>query len=116
MASALHTMDPMADWAKDIKAPIGAAVEPQANRPDGRLAATTTVPDDQTLGKLFSIARGVVAFTGERFFRELVRNLASTLGTRYAFVAEFPGQGTRVEHFTRHSPGGDSGMARNSGT
>ncbi len=96
MASALQTMDPMADWAKNTKATIGAAVEAQADRPDDRLAVTTAIPDDLTLGKLFNIARGVVALTGERFFRELVRNLASTLGTRYAFVAEFPGQGTRV--------------------
>ena len=96
MASALQTMDPMADWTKNTKATIGAAVEPQSSRPDDRLAVTTAIPDDLTLGKLFNIARGVVALTGERFFRELVRNLASTLGTRYAFVAEFPGQGTRV--------------------
>ncbi len=48
---------------------------------------------DQALG---AIARGVASVTGEQFFRELVRNVADALGTRYAFVSEFPPEGTSV--------------------
>jgi len=56
-----------------------------------------TAPDGDALTRaLGTIARGVASVTGEQFFRELVRNVATTLGTRYAFVAEFPPGGTRV--------------------
>ncbi|MDA2911050.1 sigma 54-interacting transcriptional regulator [Nitrospiraceae bacterium AH_259_D15_M11_P09] len=42
------------------------------------------------------IVEGTASATGEEFFRSLVRNLASTLQVRHAFVSEFTGGTSRV--------------------
>ena len=45
---------------------------------------------------LRTIVEGTASVTGGDFFRSLVRNLASALRVRYAFVAEFTDVNTRV--------------------
>jgi PAS domain S-box-containing protein len=52
-------------------------------------------PATDDVAALRAIVEGTVHATGEAFFQSLVRNLATAVGTRYAFVAEFAG-GTRV--------------------
>ncbi len=47
-------------------------------------------PADE-LAVLRAIVEGTARNTGEEFFRSLVRHLATAVGTRYAFVAEFAG-------------------------
>src|SRR6516162_11217853 len=47
------------------------------------------------LTALRAIVEGTAAHTGEAYFESLVRNLATAIETRYAFVAEFAG-GTRA--------------------
>ncbi len=45
---------------------------------------------------LRTIAEGTASVTGDDFFRSLVRNLASSLQVRYAFVSEFTDVNTRI--------------------
>src|SRR6516225_2329286 len=49
----------------------------------------------EELTALRAIVEGTAAHTGEAYFESLVRHLATAVGTRYAFVAEFAG-GTRA--------------------
>src|SRR3954468_15197642 len=42
-------------------------------------------------GALRAIVEGTARHTGQEFFQSLVRHLATAVGTRYAFVAEFAG-------------------------
>jgi PAS domain S-box-containing protein len=42
---------------------------------------------------LRAIVEGTARHTGQEFFQSLVRHLAQAVGSRYAFVAEFAGQG-----------------------
>jgi PAS domain S-box-containing protein len=55
--------------------------------------------EDDALGEvsgeltaLRAIVEGTAAHTGEAYFESLVRHLATAVGTRYAFVAEFAGE------------------------
>jgi signal transduction histidine kinase len=45
---------------------------------------------------LMAIAQGTASETGDAFFRSLVKHLALTLGVRYAFVARFVANKTRL--------------------
>jgi PAS domain S-box-containing protein len=59
---------------------------------------TPTSPDAPSMDELAAlraIVEGTARHTGQEFFQSLVRHLATAVGTRYAFVAEFAG-GTRV--------------------
>jgi hypothetical protein len=59
---------------------------------------TPTNPDSPStddVAALRAIVEGTVPHTGEAYFESLVRHLATVVGTRYAFVAEFAG-GTRA--------------------
>ena len=49
--------------------------------------------DDAEVAALRAIVEGTARGTGEEFFQSLVRHLALAVGTRYAFVAEFAGEG-----------------------
>src|SRR6516164_3429549 len=65
-----------------------------------RRAAPETADDDlgevsEELTALRAIVEGTAHHTGEAYFESLVRHLATAVGTRYAFVAEFAG-GTRA--------------------
>jgi PAS domain S-box-containing protein len=51
-----------------------------------------TPPADE-LATLRALVEGTARHTGPEFFQSLVRHLAAAVGTRYAFVAEFLGQG-----------------------
>jgi len=52
---------------------------------------------DQTVDDVLrEIVAGTAAVIGDDFFRELVRRLAHTLGVKWAFVAEFAGNRSRV--------------------
>lgn len=53
--------------------------------------AIPDVPTSDELAALQAIVEGTARHTGKEFFQSLVRHLASALGTRYAFVAEFSG-------------------------
>ena len=62
--------------------------DPSADRP------TSAVPgplDPAEMRALCSIAEGTAHASGVEFFETLVKHLATALGTRYAFVAEFAG-------------------------
>jgi PAS domain S-box-containing protein len=50
---------------------------------------TADAPSTDELTALAAIVEGTSHVTGEEFFRFLVRHLATVVGTRYAFVAEF---------------------------
>ena len=52
---------------------------------------TSDAPSTDELAALAAIVEGTSHVTGEEFFRFLVRHLATAVGTRYAFVAEFAG-------------------------
>jgi GAF domain-containing protein len=52
-------------------------------------------PSNDDLVALRAILEGTARHTGQEFFQSLVRHLASAVGTRYAFVAEFL-RGTRA--------------------
>jgi PAS domain S-box-containing protein len=55
---------------------------------------TSTKPDSPStddVAALRAIVEGTAAHTGEAYFESLVRHLATAVGTRYAFVAEFAG-------------------------
>jgi PAS domain S-box-containing protein len=59
---------------------------------------TPTTPDSpstEDIAALRAIVEETANHTGEAFFQSLVRHLATAVGTRYAFVAEFGG-GTRA--------------------
>jgi PAS domain S-box-containing protein len=60
----------------------------------GQGPAATAGPDD--LDVLRAIVEGTAASTGEEFFRDLVRHLASALGVPFAAISEFAGVNTRV--------------------
>jgi PAS domain S-box-containing protein len=65
-----------------------------------RRAAPETADDalgevSEELTALRAIVEGTAHHTGEAYFESLVRHLATAVGTRYAFVAEFAG-GTRA--------------------
>jgi formate hydrogenlyase transcriptional activator len=53
---------------------------------------TPDAPWKDELTALAAIAEATCHVTGEEFFRFLVRHLATAVGTRYAFVAEFAGR------------------------
>jgi PAS domain S-box-containing protein len=62
------------------------------------MSDTTTTPGTpltEELAALRAVVEGTARQTGQEFFQSLVRHLASAVGTRYAFVAEFAG-GTRA--------------------
>jgi PAS domain S-box-containing protein len=66
--------------------------------PSGRMTYTRGNPDfpsNDDTAALRVIIEGTAHDTGEAFLQSLVRHLASAVGTRYAFVAEFAG-GTRA--------------------
>src|SRR6516162_4818315 len=73
----------------------------EASKKASRRRAGPETADDalgetsEELTALRAIVEGTAAHTGEAYFESLVRHLAAAVGTRYAFVAEFPG-GTRV--------------------
>jgi PAS domain S-box-containing protein len=46
-------------------------------------------PSTDELAALHAIVEGTARHTGQEFFQSLVRHLATSVGTRYAFVAEF---------------------------
>jgi len=52
-------------------------------------------PSNDDIAALCAIVEGTAHDTGEAFLQSLVRHLATAVGTRYAFVAEFAG-GTRA--------------------
>ena len=52
-------------------------------------------PSNDDIAALRAIVEGTAHDTGEAFLQSLVRHLATAVGTRYAFVAEFAG-GTRA--------------------
>ncbi len=52
-------------------------------------------PSTDEVAALRAIVEGTARHTGQEFFQSLVRHLATAVGTRYAFVAEFAG-GTRA--------------------
>lgn len=52
-------------------------------------------PFTDEMAALRAIVEGTARHTGQEFFQSLVRHLATAVGTRYAFVAEFAG-GTRA--------------------
>ena len=56
---------------------------------------TPDAPSTDDLTALAAIVEGTARATGQEYFRFLVRHLATAIGTRYAFVAEFAG-GTRA--------------------
>src|SRR6516165_9884372 len=57
--------------------------------------ATSDFPSTDEVAALRAIVEGTAHATGEVFFQSLVRHLATAVGARYAFVAEFAG-GTRA--------------------
>lgn len=63
---------------------------PQETPPDH----TLTSPDETTALRI--LAEGTAQATGADFFRALVRNLAAVIDVRYAFVAEFTDDRSRV--------------------
>jgi PAS domain S-box-containing protein len=76
----------------------------QTHEASKKAAARRAAPEaaDDALGEvseeltaLRAIVEGTAAHTGEAYFESLVRHLATAVGTRYAFVAEFAG-GTRA--------------------
>ncbi len=56
---------------------------------------TSSAHSIDELTALAAIVEGTARVTGQDFFRSLARQLATVIGTRYAFVAEFAG-GTRA--------------------
>ncbi|MGH7225860.1 MAG: PAS domain S-box protein, partial [Gemmataceae bacterium] len=59
------------------------------------MSDTPTTPDSPSrddVATLRAIVEGTAHSTGEAFFNSLVRHLATAVGTRYAFVAEFAGR------------------------
>ena len=50
-------------------------------------------PSAEDVAALRAIVEGTALHTGEAYFEPLVRHLATAVGTRYAFVAEFAGGG-----------------------
>jgi formate hydrogenlyase transcriptional activator len=61
---------------------------------------------DDEISALRAIVEGTARATGEAFFQSLVRHLASAIGVRYAFVAEFAGVETRVRTIAYWGPDG----------
>src|SRR6516162_5004511 len=59
------------------------------------MPTTPDTPRADDVAALRALVEGTARHTGQQFFEFLVRHLAAAVGTRYAFVAEFPG-GTRV--------------------
>ena len=73
-----------------IPDPLGAG--PRAAGGNGSPAAA--VHDD--LDILRAIVEGTAGSTGEEFFQDLVRHLASAIGVPFAAISEFAGANTRV--------------------
>ena len=48
-------------------------------------------PSTDEVAALRAIVEGTAHHSGQAFFESLVRHLATAVGTRYAFVAEFAG-------------------------
>jgi PAS domain S-box-containing protein len=69
--------------------PLGASP-----RAAGKGSTANAVPDD--LEVLRAIVEGTAGSTGEEFFKDLVRHLASALGVPFAAISEFAGVNTRV--------------------
>src|SRR6266853_510267 len=65
---------------------------PRVSRGNGEPA--TAVPDD--LDILRAVVEGTAGSTGEQFFQDLVRHLASAIGVPFAAISEFAGATTRV--------------------
>src|SRR5260370_21502846 len=65
---------------------------PRAFRGNGEPA--TAVHDD--LDILRAVVEGTAGSTGEQFFQDLVRHLASAIGVPFAAISEFAGANTRV--------------------
>src|SRR5262245_54861404 len=59
-------------------------------------------PELDEIAALRSLVEGTAGSTGEEFFRSLVRNLASALGVRYAFVAEFVARPVHADNVPGH--------------
>src|SRR5712671_3128528 len=71
--------------------------EPLGTRPravSGKGEPATAVPDD--LDILRAVVEGTAGSTGEQFFHDLVRHLASAIGVPFAAISEFAGANTRV--------------------
>ncbi len=51
---------------------------------------------DEELEAIHNIVMGTADATGERFFKEVVRHMASTLGVRYSFVSVFTSDDTKL--------------------
>ena len=49
-------------------------------------------PSAEDVAALRAIVEGTAHHTGQAFFECLVRHLATAVGTRYAFIAEFVGR------------------------
>src|SRR3954463_16789442 len=60
----------------------------------GKRSPATADPDDLDL--LRAIVEGTAGSTGEEFFRDLVRHLASAIGVPFAAISEFARVNTRV--------------------
>jgi PAS domain S-box-containing protein len=72
---------------------------PRAFRPDRVATSTIEDPgrlDHGELAALKAIVEGTARGTGEEFFQSLVRHLSRAIDVRYAFVAEFADDNTRV--------------------
>ena len=72
----------------------------QSARPDWNSnhvgAMTEKTIDDDELEAVYQIAMGTADTTGERFFKEVVRRLASVLDVRYAFLSVFTTDDTKL--------------------
>ncbi len=77
----------------------------------GRLVQVSAVRDvterQRTDELLLTIAGGVAAQTGERFFRSLVEHLASGLEVDFAFVAQFVDDHTRLRTIAVYADGAE---------
>jgi formate hydrogenlyase transcriptional activator len=73
-----------------IQDPLGA--RPRAAGGKGSPAAA----DHDDLAILRAIVEGTASSTGEEFFQDLVRHLASAIGVPFAAISEFAGVNTRV--------------------
>ncbi len=61
--------------------------------------------DPEEMTALCSIAEGTAHASGVEFFETLVKHLATALGTRYAFVAEFAGSNLRARTIAYYGDG-----------
>jgi formate hydrogenlyase transcriptional activator len=80
-----------------------ADLDPSAGRPSSVAPGPL---DPVEMRGLCSIAEGTAHASGVESFETLVKHLATALGTRYAFVAEFAGSNTRVRTIAYYGNGG----------